>query len=216
MLTGAVLTGAGLSGDRIAVASADLPRAHGAVLPGLINSAARSAGVPLDAITHVAVARGPGLFTGMRVGLVSAEMFALARGIPLAGVSTLDAFALRVVQRFAPASDFAVCVDARRREAFVQVFDGSGRPLDEPRAVDAVRWMGLPGIPDDALYVDSAAAGYGVPGIGVPVGGLAAEVAALAARRWRAGAGSEPATPLYLRRPDTTAPNPARSVLGLP
>jgi len=218
--SGATASAAVMTGTGIGLASCDVPRAHARVLPGLIVSAAESAGVPVSGFTHVAVARGPGLFTGMRVGLVTAEMFALAAALPLAGVSTLHALAHRVLVRHRPPTPFAVLVDARRREVFAQSFAPSGDPIDEARALAAADIRGVGGIPrevpDDALFVDAAALPGGFSGRPLPTAGLAAEIAAVAAERWRNGAEGEPATPLYLRRPDTSRANPARSVLGSP
>lgn len=205
--SGATSSAALLGPGGAAVAAADVPRGHARVLPGLIESACEQAGVPLSDVTHVAVARGPGLFTGMRVGLVSAQMIALARDLPLAGVSTLDALARRVVVQHLAAAPFAVLVDARRREVFAQVFDPAGRPLAEPRTMP----VAADDLPQVGRYVDAALA---LPGVPLATDGLALEVAELAAARWRDALPQDPATPLYLRRPDTTAANPARSVLG--
>lgn len=202
------------------VAASEEARAHGRVLPALMRQAASSAGVELADITHVAAARGPGLFTGMRVGIVTAEIFALARGIPAAGVSTLHALASRVVAAERPDRPFAVLLDARRREVFAQTFEPSGAPLDEPRALALAGIRGPGGISadvaDDGFFIDQAAVPYGLPGHPVRTDGLAAEVAGIARSRWRSGSVAEPLAPLYLRRPDTTAAKPARSVLGSP
>jgi tRNA threonylcarbamoyladenosine biosynthesis protein TsaB len=215
---GATASAAVLAPDASGVATSEAPRAHARVLPSLIDAAAESAGVPLPQVTHVAVSRGPGLFTGMRVGLVTAQMFALARDLPVAGVSSLDAAARRVVEQQRPAADFAILLDARRREVFAQVFGPDGTARDEPRSVDrdGVRsTAGVPSaVPDSAIWTEYAAAGLGFPGVAVAFAGLAAEVALVARDRWLAGDEQDPVTPLYLRRPDTSAANPQRSVLG--
>lgn len=215
---GATASAAVLTPDSSGVATSDAPRAHARVLPSLIDAAAESAGVPLAQVTHVAVSRGPGLFTGMRVGLVTAQMFALARGLPMAGVSSLDAAAHRVVEQQRPAGGFAILLDARRREVFAQLFGPDGTDRDEPRSLDrdGVRGdAGIPGaVPDSAIWTESAAAALGFPGVAMEFAGLAAEVAVVARDRWLAGDQQDPVTPLYLRRPDTSAANPQRSVLG--
>lgn len=190
-------------------AQTDQPRAHAAALPGLIERAVAAAGVPMSDIEGVAVARGPGLFTGMRVGLVTGAVIAEALRLPVAGVSTLAAAALRVVRREHPATDFWVVLDARRREVFAQRFGAAGEPLQQPRALA----VGSPEIGPVAFRARELGA-QGVPGSDLDTSGLAAEVAELAHLRWRAGGAGEPATALYLRRPDTTAPNSTRSVLG--
>ena len=210
----AAVLGEGVSG----VADSPLPRAHAQVLPGLIETAAARAGVAREAVTHVAAARGPGLFTGMRVGLVTADMIGLALDLPVVGVSSLAAAARRVQQRHQPTEQFAVLLDARRREVFAQVFDPAGKPVSEPGtlALDEVGAAAGHGMPAGAgtIWVDPAAAALGFPGHPLEVSGLAAEVAAVAWQRWQEGAGHEPPTPMYLRRPDTSRANPQRSVLG--
>ena len=210
----AAVLGEGVSG----VADSPLPRAHARVLPDLIGAATSRAGVAREAITHIAAARGPGLFTGMRVGLVTAQMIGLALDLPVVGVSSLAAAARRVRQRHRPREPFAVLLDARRREVFAQVFDTAATPVSEPGtlALDEVRTgdgVGLP-VADDAIWVDRAAAALGFPGHPLEVSGLAAEVAEVAWQRWQEGTAQEPPTPLYLRRPDTSRAHPQRSVLG--
>ncbi len=217
--SGATSSAAIVGGPRPSVAGSDRPRAHAQVLPGLVQQALAGAGIGMGDITAVAVARGPGLFTGMRVGLVSAGVFGLALGVPVAGVSTLDAVARRVVDRHRPVGDFAVLLDGRRREVFAACYDRDGAPIEAARTVAAADLRGPGGlpdrIPDAAVFLDASAAGsYGLAGIVVPTGELAAEVGRLALARWGAGEPAEPAAPLYLRQPDTSTANPARSVLG--
>jgi tRNA threonylcarbamoyladenosine biosynthesis protein TsaB len=194
-------------------ACAEEPRSHGRVLPELIESACAQAGVALTDVTHVAVARGPGLFTGMRVGLVSAQMLAMALGLPIAGVSTLEAAAHRVVVIDGPQDPFWVLIDARRREVFAQPFDPAGRPAAQPHPLPASQAALLA---EAAVFRDAGAAALGIRGHPLSCEGLAGEVAVVAAQRWRTGQPQEPATALYLRRPDVTPANPTRSALGRP
>ena len=62
---------------------------------------------------QVVVGMGPGPFTGLRVGIAFAHSFALARGIPVRGVCSLDAIAAQIQE-----SDFIITVDARRKEVY--------------------------------------------------------------------------------------------------
>ncbi len=96
--------------------------AHGEVLPKLIKEAL--------AVEHtidlVAIGMGPGPFTGLRVGIAFGQSFALGRGIPWVGVSSLDAIAVD-----AGKEDFIVAIDARRKELFwARYFEG--RRITDP------------------------------------------------------------------------------------
>jgi tRNA threonylcarbamoyladenosine biosynthesis protein TsaB len=91
-------------------------------------------GGPAD-ITALVVGTGPGSFTGTRLGLALARGFALARGVPVAGVSTLDALA-------AGAPGALPVIDAGRREVFTKV-DGHPRALPAAQLeVDGVMCVG--------------------------------------------------------------------------
>jgi len=81
---------------------------HGPALPSLVQE-----GIQGFAIDAVVVGMGPGPFTGLRVGIAFAESFALARGISVRGVCSLDAIAAQVNEK-----DFIVTVDARRKEVY--------------------------------------------------------------------------------------------------
>ena len=81
---------------------------HGPALPSLVQE-----GIKGFAINEVVVGMGPGPFTGLRVGIAFAQSFALARGISVRGVCSLDAIAAQVNEK-----DFIVTVDARRKEVY--------------------------------------------------------------------------------------------------
>ena len=85
-----------------------------------IDALLRQASAQTRDIGALAVGTGPGSFTGVRVGLATARGLALALGVPVAGVSTLDALA-------AGAPGATPVIDARRREIFV--LQGEARVL---------------------------------------------------------------------------------------
>ena len=82
---------------------------HGEVLPKLVSEALAVE----NNIDEVIVGMGPGPFTGLRSGIAFAQSFAFARGIPWSGLCSLDAIAANFSEK-----DFAVAVDARRKEVF--------------------------------------------------------------------------------------------------
>jgi len=106
-----------LGGDRGLVASGLLQssRANHEVVIPTATELLRWAGLDLSSVTGIAVGLGPGLFTGMRVGIVTAKTLAQVLGVPVVGIASLDlvAFAYRYAQRLICAT-----VDAKRREMF--------------------------------------------------------------------------------------------------
>ena len=106
-------------GVRAAIHSARAKR-HCENLTPAIEFLCVQAEISLDDIGLVAVDVGPGLFTGLRVGLATAKAIAFARRVPMIGVSSLDLLAFPV--RFTPRRIVAA-IDARR---------SAGRPLGPP------------------------------------------------------------------------------------
>jgi tRNA threonylcarbamoyladenosine biosynthesis protein TsaB len=103
--TSAVIRDGEVLGERTSTASRVLADA---------DDLLRAAGLEEADITHVAVGTGPGSFTGIRIGLAAARGLSFSLGIPVAGVSTLDALA-------AGAPGALPVIDARRREVFALV-----------------------------------------------------------------------------------------------
>jgi tRNA threonylcarbamoyladenosine biosynthesis protein TsaB len=144
-------------------------------------------------IDSLVVGTGPGSFTGTRLGLALARGFALARGVPVAGVSTLDALA-------AGASGALPVIDAGRREVFTKL-GGEARAMSASALdVDGVTCIG-----DGALRYRATLDEHGalVPPdespLHVPHARLHAGIAA--------DFGSADAVwPVYVREPDAKVP----------
>ena len=177
-------------------------RRHGELLLPAVDRVLREAGVKLDAVTGIVVGTGPGPYTGLRVGLMTADTFGLALGVPVYGVCTLDGLAY--------AADlgegtFVVATDARRKEVYWATYSDSRTRVTEP-AVDrpadiAERVVGLPAVGAGALlYPDT------FPDAREPEHVSAAALASLAAERLAAGEELPAPRPLYLRRPDAQVP----------
>ena len=92
----------------------------------------------------IAVAVGPGSFTGIRIGLAMARAMALTLEVPIVGVSTLVAFAAPLLDEPRPGV-IVSAIDAKHGAVYFQAFEASGRPLFAPRVAslrDAVRAIG--------------------------------------------------------------------------
>ncbi|MET9126001.1 MULTISPECIES: tRNA (adenosine(37)-N6)-threonylcarbamoyltransferase complex dimerization subunit type 1 TsaB [unclassified Streptomyces] len=174
-------------------------RRHGELLLPAVDRVLTEAGLRLDAVTGVVVGVGPGPYTGLRVGLMTADTFGLALGVPVHGLCTLDGLA------YATDLDgpFVVATDARRKEVYWARYADSRTRVSEP-AVDRPADLALDGLPavgaGALLYPDT------FPDVRAPEHVSAAALASLAAERLAAGEELEPPRPLYLRRPDAQVP----------
>lgn len=102
---------------------------HGFAITELVMKALQICPEP----DQVVVGMGPGPFTGLRVGITFAHLFALAREIPVIGVCSLDAIDIQK-------SEYTVAIDARRKEIYwARYKDGvriSGPAVSKPAEVD--------------------------------------------------------------------------------
>lgn len=96
---------------------------HSATLMPMVETMLKNAGISLDNIDLIAVAAGPGSFTGLRIGVSAAKGLAWPTNKPCAGVSTLEAMAWQLC-----GMDGIVCaaMDARRQQVYNALFDLSG------------------------------------------------------------------------------------------
>jgi tRNA threonylcarbamoyladenosine biosynthesis protein TsaB len=179
--------------------------------PGITRVLAEAGAAPTD-LTDVVCGLGPGPFTGLRVGVVTARVMAEALGIGAVGVCTLDVLAAEAVAVGAVHDSFLVATDARRREvhwASYDVQDGRASrvagptvalPSDVPVAGRPVVGRGA------ALYADELG-----PRVG-PIDPSAVVLAQFAVDELAAGRPLLEPVPLYLRRPDAVAPGPPKPV----
>jgi tRNA threonylcarbamoyl adenosine modification protein YeaZ len=179
-------------------------RRHGELLLPAVDRVLAGAGTRLDAVTGIVVGVGPGPYTGLRVGLMTADTFGLALGVPVHGLCTLDGLAYEAADAGVE-GPFVVATDARRKEVYWARYDDPRTRTTEP-AVDrpadlADTVAGLPAVgAGAALYPDTFGDVRG------PAHVSAAALASLAAERLAAGAELLPPRPLYLRRPDAQVP----------
>ena len=193
-------------GERVLVEhSSSVPMKHGEHLAPLIERAMAAAGVVRQDLTAVAVGVGPGPFTGLRVGVVTARTLGFVLDIPVYGVCSLDAIALEVVGTGAATGSFLVATDARRKEVYLASYDADGRRLEGPvvtRPAEVATDAPVAGA-GPLLYPDhfTHAVAPDRPSAGWLAAGVSSELVGLL----------DP-EPLYLRRPDAVAGAPRKPV----
>ena len=107
-----------------------LDKSHSSALMPLVNHLLEVSMVDRDELEAVAVSRGPGSYTGLRIGTSSAKGLCYALDIPLISVDTLQAMAASVIP-FAPEGALLVPVlDARRMEVYAEILDCSLKGID--------------------------------------------------------------------------------------
>ncbi len=192
----------------VAASSSVDARRHGELLLPAVDRVLAEAGVKLDAVTAVVVGVGPGPYTGLRVGLVTAATFGSALGVPVHGLCTLDGLAYAADVE----GPFVVATDARRKEVYWARYASPRERVGEP-AVDrpadiAEQVAGLPAVGAGALLYPET-----FPDARGPEHVSAAALASLAAEKLAAGETDFfqnqeglPPKPLYLRRPDAQVP----------
>jgi tRNA threonylcarbamoyl adenosine modification protein YeaZ len=105
---------------------------HGELLAPGIEKVLSEAAVAPSALTRVAVGVGPGPFTGLRVGVVTARTMGAVLGVPVVGVCTLDVLAAQAVEDATVDGPFVVATDARRKEVYWARYDARARRTDGP------------------------------------------------------------------------------------
>lgn len=199
---------------------------HAELLAPAIAKLIADAGASAADLTGVAVGVGPGPYTGLRVGVVTARVLGAALGIAVYGVCSLDVIAADAVSgdTAGPGGDFLVATDARRRELYWARYDRTARRLSGPDVCvpAAIPDRGLPAAGEGprlypALLPNACGPAYPAAatlcrlvvvalgeGKGTEAGGSAAGAAG--------GASLLPPEPLYLRRPDAREPGVPKRV----
>ena len=185
---------------------------HAELLSPLIAEVLAEVGATPAGLTRIAAGVGPGPFTGLRIGLVTAQVLGATLDVPVEGVCSLDAVALAGCE-VVPEREFLVATDARRKEVYWGRYvcvDGfsvrlAGPEVSLPAAVDRA---GLPVVGrGTVLYPE-------LLGPGSPVlDPRAVDIArlALAGTDPKGTSYLLPPEPLYLRRPDAVPGVPKRA-----
>jgi tRNA threonylcarbamoyl adenosine modification protein YeaZ len=190
----------------VAAHADDAGNRHGELLAPAIGAVLATAGATPEDLGAIACGVGPGPFTGLRVGIVTAASIADGLELPAYGVCSLDALAAA----HHDGGRLLAVTDARRKQVYWAAYDEQGRRTEGPDVtapgelavamrgrVDRVVGAGA------VQWVD-ALAGLAIDGSDPwPRAGV---VATLAAARAAAKAPGEQLTPMYLRRPDAQPP----------
>jgi tRNA threonylcarbamoyladenosine biosynthesis protein TsaB len=208
-------------GERvIAAASALDARRHSELLMPMIAKIMADAGTSRADLTAIAVGVGPGPYTGLRVGVVTARVLGSVLRLPVSGVCSLDVIAASAASAASvasaasaasasPAGPFLVATDARRKEVYWARYDAAGRRVDGPHVGQASA------IPDAAGLPVAGAGGPLYPeAFGELIGPAYPDARTLCGLVARP-AGQVPLLdpePLYLRRPDAREPGPPKRV----
>ncbi|GAB3295162.1 tRNA (adenosine(37)-N6)-threonylcarbamoyltransferase complex dimerization subunit type 1 TsaB [Parasphingorhabdus pacifica] len=187
------------------------PRAHGELLTPHLMEVLVEAGHRLAEVDAIVVGAGPGPFTGLRVGMVTAAALGHAHDVPVHPVCGLDALAVQTPGE----SPLLVATDARRKEVYWAAYGADRarltgphvqRPADVPDAIDGLGITTAAGEMaercSEVLGLPPVATSYPTP-VGLA---RAAEAVLFSA------AAPEPLVPLYLRRPDAESPGPRKQV----
>jgi tRNA threonylcarbamoyl adenosine modification protein YeaZ len=192
-----------------------MARGHAEALLPLIERVVAHAEGGFAALDRVAVTVGPGSFTGIRVGLSAARAIAVARRIPVAGVSTLAALDAPLILE---GDDGVVvaAIDALHGSVYVTGYGPHGRTILSPRHApvrDAVRALGagplrITGSGAPMLAIEAWSIGLRAEVLGDRI---APDIAYVARLGLAADPASAPARPLYLKSPDAK-PQPAPAI----
>ncbi|MCC2279601.1 MULTISPECIES: tRNA (adenosine(37)-N6)-threonylcarbamoyltransferase complex dimerization subunit type 1 TsaB [Streptomyces] len=194
-------------GDSVVAESGEVDaRRHGELLLPAVDRVLAEAGRKLADVTDIVVGVGPGPYTGLRVGIVTAATFGAVLSVPVHGLCSLDGIAYAAGQA-GLTGEFVVATDARRKEVYWARYADPRTRLTEP-AVDrpaelTEKLAGLTAVGAGAvLYADA----FTDVRADLPQHQSAAALASLAAEKLRTGGEFLPDQPLYLRRPDAQVP----------
>lgn len=196
------------TGAELGRAVEDIGKGHAERLMAVVADALRKAGAAYPDIGAIAVAIGPGSFTGIRVGVSMARGLALALKVPAYGVTTLSAIAAESRETY-PNRRILAAIDARRDELYVEDHAADGGLSFGPAIVPTGEAASLvqgatPVLAGSGAAVIEAAARDNDPAatFETVAGGATADIATYARLALAGRFHNSPPKPLYLRGPD--------------
>ncbi|MBV8772424.1 MAG: tRNA (adenosine(37)-N6)-threonylcarbamoyltransferase complex dimerization subunit type 1 TsaB, partial [Deltaproteobacteria bacterium] len=153
--TGGPIGSFGIVADgHLAAVATHRPVSHGFELPGAVQEVVDAAGLSLGDLTAIAVAIGPGSFTGLRVGLSYAKGIAAAAKIAIVGVASLDALALCAGPQLVDGASIYPMIDARKGEIYTGLYRVITGALEKKSGDVVVSLTDLvAGLTDQAVFV---------------------------------------------------------------
>lgn len=144
--TGTDICSAGIArdGELIALRESDEGRDHARKIGVFVDELLRETGIQPDELDAIAVGKGPGSYTGLRIGVSFAKGLCYGLQIPLIGIGSLDALVEVAREDFEAgiidvenwdSATLCPMVDARRMEVYSQLFDSEGKALSDVAAV---------------------------------------------------------------------------------
>ncbi|MGU5682767.1 tRNA (adenosine(37)-N6)-threonylcarbamoyltransferase complex dimerization subunit type 1 TsaB [Aeromonas allosaccharophila] len=212
-----------LVGDKLFSRWEEAPRDHTRKILPMVQAVLDDAGISLSDLDAIAFGRGPGSFTGVRIGIGVAQGLAFGAGVPLIGISTLAAMA-QGAYRLDGAEQVLTAIDARMNEVYFgryELIDGRMQLVGDEVVSDPSALVDVRG----KLAGRVTCVGTGFETYGETLSGLADELAVsqvrfpaaadmlpLARAAWLAGEAVpvEQATPVYLRDKVTWKKLPGR------
>lgn len=115
-----------------------LDRGHAEIIADKAQMLMQQASIKAADISQIAVTIGPGTFTGARIALSFARMFAAARSIPIIAVNSLEAIAFNAVDKLSLNRNDVIytAIDARRGQVYFASYDAVGQQIFAPKAVE--------------------------------------------------------------------------------
>jgi len=123
------------NGQVVAVKTNSIQKEHASFIHVSIGEIIKEMGIKIQDFSAIAVAEGPGSYTGLRVGLSSAKGFCYALNKPLILISSLEIIAQDIITHTSTPSLFCPMIDARRMEVYTSLYDADLKEIHPPSAV---------------------------------------------------------------------------------
>jgi tRNA threonylcarbamoyladenosine biosynthesis protein TsaB len=130
------------NGKLLAVKETSEGRSHAGVLAMFIQELFQETGLTADGLTAIAVSKGPGSYTGLRIGVSVAKGLCYGTGLPLIGINTLDSLYYGLVSRHSEVKKendlnclFVPMIDARRMEVYAAIYRNEHEMLKDTHAL---------------------------------------------------------------------------------